>query len=452
MSAPARQSLVIADVVETTRRLIRHDTTNPPGETAACTMWLRDQLSDAGLHTRVVSGDRDRPNLVARLEGRGEAPPLVLHAHTDVVPTAGQPWSRPAFSGDLVPDGRGGQEIWGRGAVDMKGPLAMMTAALHRLSSGQEPPAGDIVLAVVSDEEVGSTAGASYLLREHPELFDGARYAIGEEGGAGLDLDGALRVHPVVMAEKRACWLRVTLRGPAGHGSRVAGPDTAVRRLTRLLSALEPGGLPPVVTPVVERLLTALHSRLSGPVAAACARLREDPEDPAALNALPARDAQYFRSVVRHSVNPTVLRGGVTTNVLPAEITVELDGRLLPGPYPPERFVKDLSELVGFPLDVEVLVLGEEMPEPAFDGFYETLAGILAEKDPGGVPVPMMTTASTDARLFARLGITCFGWTPLLLPAGAPHRWLLHTPDERVPVDALRFGADCFETLLRRYR
>jgi acetylornithine deacetylase/succinyl-diaminopimelate desuccinylase-like protein len=92
------------------------------------------------------------------------------------------------------------------------------------------------------------------------------------------------------------------------------------------------------------------------------------------------------------------------------------------------------------------------MPEPEFGPFYDQLVQVLRDADPGGIPVPMMTTASTDARLFPRFGIACYGWLPMLLPPGSEYRGLLHRPDERIPVAALEFGADCFTDLLRRYR
>lgn len=443
---PDRAAL-LDDPVELTRRLVRYDTTNPPGETAACTAFLRDLLDGLGLQTRTLARDPAKPNLVARLPGRGEAPPLVLHAHTDVVPTAGQQWNHDPFGGQII-DG----EVWGRGTVDMKGGLAMMLTAIARMHRDGPPPAGDVLLAVVSDEEAGSRDGAGFLLREHRELFAGAGYAIGEEGGAGLHLGGRVRVHPIVVAEKRACWLRVTLRGPGGHASRVASPASPVRQLTRLLRAIEPGGLPPLLTPVTDRTLEVAAAAAPEPIARALRALRRDPGDEDALARLPELDAQYLRSVTRHSVNATVLHGGSATNVLPAEIVVELDGRLLPGDTGPNEFIAVLSALTGHPLDAEVLVLGEPMPEPVLDSFGDLLADVLREHDPGGVPVPMMTTASTDARLFPGLGLRTYGWTPMLLPPGAPHRWLLHAADERIPVDALRFGADCFTTLLRRYR
>ncbi|MEV5711856.1 M20/M25/M40 family metallo-hydrolase [Actinoallomurus sp. NPDC052274] len=436
-----------ADPVTLTQRLIRYDTTNPPGNEAACVEFVAGLAADAGLPHRLVAAQPDRPNLLIRLPGRGAAPGLLMHAHVDVVPTKDQQWSYPPFDG-AVRDGH----VWGRGSLDMKGGLAMMLTAMLRLHAEGVRPAGDVLLAVVPDEEAGSAVGARYLVDRHPELFDGMRYAVGEDGGADLELDGAVRLHPIVVAEKRACWLRITLRGPGGHASRVALPDSPVRQLTRLLDAIGPGGLPPVLTPAADRMLRELSAALPESQAAVFERLRADPADESALGALSTADAQYLRSILRHSVNATVIRAGTATNVLPEEMTVELDCRALPGGFGAADFVAALSERVGADLDAEVIVEGEAMPEPEFGPFYDQLTAVLRAADPDGVPVPMVTTASTDARLFPRLGIACYGWLPLMLPAGAGYRGLLHRPDERVPVEALRFGASCFADLLRGYR
>ncbi len=435
------------DPVALTQRLIRFDTTNPPGDEADCVGFVAGLAADGGLDTKLIEAEPGRPSLLARLPGRGAAPGLLLHAHADVVPTEGQRWSHPPFDGELR-DGH----VWGRGSVDMKGGMAMMLTAMLRLHAQGVEPAGDVILAVVPDEEAGSAAGAGRLVREQPELFDGIRYAVGEDGGADLELDRKVRLHPVVVAEKRACWLRVTLRGPGGHASRVAGPDSAIRKLTRLLRAIEPGGLPPQVVPAADRMLAELAAALTGPLAEALERLRADPADEEALGRLSPADAQYLRSILRHSVNATVIHGGMATNVLPEEITVELDGRVLPGGFGAADLVAALSELVGTELEAEVLVEGEAMPDPEFGPFYDQLVAVLRNADPDGIPVPMMTTASTDARLFPQLGIAAYGWLPMLLPPASGYRSLLHRPDERVPVEAIRFGADCFTDLLRRYR
>jgi acetylornithine deacetylase/succinyl-diaminopimelate desuccinylase-like protein len=443
---PAHLELEL-DPVPLAQRLVRFDTTNPPGAEAECVRYVGDLLAGAGIESRLYAADPARPNLVARIPGRGQAPALVLHAHVDVVPTRGQHWTHPPFAGDLV-DGH----LWGRGAIDMKGGLAMMLAAILRLRAEGAAPAGDVILAVVADEEAGSAVGARFLTARHPELFDGAAYAIGEDGGASLHAGGRVRTHPIVVAEKRAVWMRTTLRGPEGHGSRIVADDAAVRRLTRLLVAIQDGGLDPVMTPAVDRMLAALAKTVGGPQAAALEAFRADPGDPAPLAALPERDARYLRSVVRHTVNATVIHGGSATNVVPAEITVDLDGRLLPGPYTAARLMDALRERAGLPdLEFEILVEGEPMPEPVLGPFYDRLAAVLGALDPEGVPLPMVTTASTDARLFPALGIAAYGWLPLLLEPGAPYRDLLHAADERVPVDALRFGAACFAELLRDF-
>ncbi|MFD4410139.1 M20/M25/M40 family metallo-hydrolase [Streptomyces sp. NPDC058476] len=434
------------DAVTLAQRLIRFDTTNPPGHEAACVRFVESLLSDAGIATRIVAKDPERPNLVARLPGRGEAPPLLLHAHVDVVPTAGQDWTHPPFSGDLR-DGH----VWGRGAIDMKGSLAGMLAALLRLKAYGTPPAGDVILAVVSDEENGSAVGARYLVQEHAHLFDRVAYAVGEDGGAGLELGGRRRLHPIVVAEKRAVWLRATFHGPAGHASRVTPAHAAPRLLARLLNALDDGGLGPRSTEAGTRMLTELAAAHPGPLGEALLRFRDDPADTAALDTLSERDARYLCSVSRHTANPTVIRAGTKTNVVPGEISVDIDGRLLPGPFTTDGFIAELKDRAGFPMDVEVLVEGEEMPGPVFGPFYDRLAGVLRAADPDGIPVPMVTTASTDARLFPQLGIASYGFMPLLLGAGLPYRDLLHAPDERVPVQALRFGAHCFEQLLLSY-
>ncbi|MFI2209280.1 M20/M25/M40 family metallo-hydrolase [Streptomyces sp. NPDC020141] len=436
----------VPDVIALTQRLIRFDTTNPPGREADCVRFVHGLLTEAGVASTLVAKDPSRPNLVARLPGRGVAPPLLLHAHVDVVPTEGQAWSHPPFSGDLRDD-----HVWGRGAIDMKGSLASMLVALLGLHARGTPPAGDVLLAVVADEENGSAVGARHLVQDHPHLFDGVAYAVGEDGGASLELDGSRRVHPIVVAEKRAVWLRATFRGPAGHASRIPPEHSVPRRLNRLLDALAGGGLGPRPGAVTHRMLTALAAAHPGPLGEALLRFRDDPADLSALKPLSERDALFLRSISQHTANPTVIAGGTRTNVIPGEMSVDIDGRLLPGDFTADDFISALRAKAGFPLDIEVLVEGEPMPEPVLGPFYERLAGVLREADPDGVPVPMMTTASTDARLFPQLGISSYGFMPLLIPAGSGYRDLLHAPDERIPFAALHFGVHCFEQLLLSY-
>ncbi|HAF19273.1 MAG TPA: peptidase M20, partial [Chloroflexi bacterium] len=199
-------------VVELTRDLIRLDTTNPPGEEHLAVELVERLLRDAKIDCARYESEPGRPNLVARVKGRGEAPPLLLQGHVDVVTTVNQDWRHRPFGGDII-DGY----LWGRGALDMKSGVAMMVGAVIR-AQARGGAAGDLVLTVLADEEAGGICGARWLVDAHPELFTGIRHAIGESGGVALHVGGR-RFYPIMVSEKRGCQMLVTLRGAGGHGS-----------------------------------------------------------------------------------------------------------------------------------------------------------------------------------------------------------------------------------------
>ena len=244
--------------VELLQQLIRFDTTNPPGNESECVGFVRNLLEEAGCETQTYAKDRDRPNLVARLPGAGDSPPLLLQGHVDVVTTAGQEWQRPPFGGDLV-DG----EIWGRGAVDMKGAVAMFVSAFLRAAEGQLKLPGDVILVVLSDEENGGDFGAKFLVEEHPELFEGVRHALGEAGGISQLIAGK-RFYPIQLGEKQICWLKATVRGPGGHGAMIHR-DGTMTRLARMLDDLNRKRMPIHVTPIVRDMIETMAAHLPRP-------------------------------------------------------------------------------------------------------------------------------------------------------------------------------------------
>jgi acetylornithine deacetylase/succinyl-diaminopimelate desuccinylase-like protein len=187
--------------VELLQNLIRFDTTNPPGNEAPCVNDIDGLLKAVGFETTILAKETGRPNLITRLTGSGQAPPLLLYGHVDVVTTANQRWQQPPFEGKEA-DGY----IWGRGALDMKGGLTMMLAAIMRARAEGLKPAGDIILAVLSDEEAAGDCGAGYLVAEHADQFKGVRYAIGEFGGFPLYIGGR-KFYSIQVAEKHFCWL-----------------------------------------------------------------------------------------------------------------------------------------------------------------------------------------------------------------------------------------------------
>src|SRR5258708_31484354 len=195
---------------EKLKQLIRFDTTNPPGNEAECIAYINYLLTEVGFETNILARDPMRSNLVARLAGQGNAPPLLLYGHIDVVTTENQQWQHPPFEG-IEADGY----IWGRGALDMKGGVAMMLAAFLHAKAENLHLAGDVILTVVSDEEDGGDYGAKYLVENHADLFKNVRYALGEFGGSTTYIGGR-KFYPIMVAEKRGCHVQAIIRGPGG--------------------------------------------------------------------------------------------------------------------------------------------------------------------------------------------------------------------------------------------
>jgi len=428
--------------VELLQQLIRFDTTNPPGNEAECVTYIQGLLAEAGLQTTLLGRVPERQNLIARLEGRGEAPPLLLYGHADVVTTAGQQWTYPPFEGRIV-DGW----VWGRGALDMKSGVAMMVAALLRAKAEGLEPAGDVALAVVCDEEAGGDYGVKYLVESHPEQFAGMRYALGEFGGFTLRV-GPACFYPIQVAEKAICWLKATVRGPGGHGS-LPLRGGAMRRLAGLLQRLEEQRLPVHVTPVARQMIDTMAAALPFPQGAVLRQLLNPGLCDRVLKLLGKR-GQIFEPLLHNTVNATIVRGGEKVNVIPSEIAVQLDGRLLPG-YSPDDMLAELRPVVGPEVELELIQHDPGPPEPDM-GLFDLLAGVLRRADPDGIPMPLMMTGTTDARFLSRLGIQTYGFTPMQLPADLELVRLAHAADERVPVGAVEFGARAIYEVLHTFR
>jgi acetylornithine deacetylase/succinyl-diaminopimelate desuccinylase-like protein len=432
----------VTDVVELLRDLIRFDTTNPPGNEGECIAYVQRLLTEAGVESQIVAKDSSRPNLIARLAGAGEAPPLLLYGHVDVVQTAGQQWTRPPFSGDLV-DG----VVWGRGALDMKGGVAMLVDAFLRAARGELKPRGDLILAVLSDEENGGDFGARFLADEHADLFDGVRHALGEFGGATIHLGGK-RFYPIQVAEKQICWLRGRVRGPGGHGA-LGVRGSAMAKLGKILQTLDRRSLPVHVTPVARLWVEGMADALPRPQALLLRSLLAPRLAEVTLRAARVEQLRLIERALRNTVSATIVHGGNKINVIPAEVELELDGRALPG-FGPDELIREVHDLVGPDLELELLRHDPFPAEPDLT-WLDGLGAIIRELDPTGVPVPMLQVGVTDGRFFSRIGIQTYGFLPLDLPAGFEFTKLIHAADERVPADALRFGAEAVGRAVERY-
>ena len=440
-TAPAPTETPIQDrPAELLARLLRFDTTNPPGNERECIEWVRGLLAQLGCEVRLVAAEPERPCLIARLEGEGSSPPLLLQGHVDVVAARGS-WTRPPFGGEQH-DGY----IWGRGALDMKGGVAMMLAAFMRAKAAGRRPPGDVILCLMADEEAGSALGAEFLVREHPELFAGVRYSIGELGGFRMDVAGRA-FYPVMVAEKQICWTLATFRGRTGHGSMpVAGG--AMSALGRLLTRIDSRRLPVHVPAVTRMMVDAIAAELPAALAVPLRGLLRPRITDRVLDALGER-GRTFDPLLHNTVSATIVRGGEKINVIPGEVSAELDIRLLPGSTPAQAF-DELRELAGVEVELEVIrhYAAPAVPDMAM---FDRLAGVLRELDSDAKAVPLLLPGVTDGRFFSKLGIQTYGFLPMSLPEDFDFYSSIHAADERVPVAALDFGADAVYKVLQRF-
>lgn len=359
----------------------------------------------------------------------------------DVVTTENQKWQHPPFEGKIA-DGF----IWGRGSLDMKGGIAMMLAAFLRAKKEDLALPGDVVLAIVSDEEGLGGFGARFMVENHPDLFEGIRYAIGEFGGFSVYV-GKKKFYPISVAEKQICWIRATLRGPAGHGS-LPARGGAMAKLAALLQKLDKKRLPVHITSTARLMFKTMASTLGGPNGLILGQLLNPALTNVILNILGER-GHVFDPLLHNTVNATVLRGSGKTNVVPGQVSVDLDGRLLPG-FKPEDMIAELRRIIGQEAELEVLHFDPGPAEPDM-GLFEKLSGILREFDPEGKPVPLLLGGTSDARFFTRLGIQTYGYLPTPLPKDFNFSKTIHAADERIPIEAVDFGTNALFEVLKRF-
>ena len=438
------------EVVELVSALIRFDTSNT-GELATtkgeaeCAHWVADRLREVGYDPEYLeSGAPGRGNVFVRLPGRPQNPggpdrgALLIHGHLDVVPAEAADWSVHPFSG-AVSDGY----VWGRGAVDMKDMCGMMLAvARHFKRAGIVPPR-DLVFAFVADEEAGGEYGAHWLVEHRPDLFAGVSEAIGEVGGFSITVPrrdgGERRLYLIETAEKGLLWMRLTARGRAGHGSFVHD-DNAVTAIAEAVAKLGRHQFPLILSDSVAEFLAAISAETGYTFDI------DSPDLDGAIAKL-GPIARLVGATLRDTANPTMLKAGYKANVIPAAAEAVVDCRVLPGRQ--AAFEREVDELIG--PDVAREWISElSSYETTFDGdLVDAMNAALLAQDPDARIVPYMLSGGTDAKAFAKLGIRCFGFAPLRLPPELDFAALFHGVDERVPVDALRFGARVLETFLK---
>jgi len=312
--------------------------------------------------------------------------------------------------------------------------VGMMIVVARQLKRAGVVPPRDLVFAFVADEEHGGQYGAHWLVDNRPDLFDGVTEAIGEVGGFSLTVPrrdgGERRLYLIETAEKGLSWMRLTARGPAGHGSMVH-EQNAVTAVAEAVARLGRHRFPPVMTDAVAQFLAAVGEETGLAFDTASPDLEGTIEKLGPM-------ARMLNAVLRDTANPTMLKAGYKANVIPATAEAVVDCRILPGRK--AAFEAEVDALIGPDVTREWI---RDLPsyETTFDGdLVDAMNAAVLELDPDGRTVPYMLSGGTDAKAFARLGIRCFGFSPLRLPPDLDFAALFHGVDERVPVDSLRFG------------
>ncbi|MDN5756147.1 MAG: M20/M25/M40 family metallo-hydrolase [Arthrobacter sp.] len=426
------------EVEEICRTLIRFDTSNFGGNDARperpAAEYVAELMTGGGLAPKIYESSPGRASVVARMEGTDPSlPALVVHGHLDVVPAQAEDWSVDPFAAE-VKDGL----IWGRGAVDMKDMDAMILAVQRQMHREGVKPQRDLIFAYFADEEAGGTYGAGWMVENHPEVFAGAGEAISEVGGFSSTVGGR-RAYFLQTAEKGLHWLTMHAGGRAGHGSQI-NDENAVTRLAGAISRIGAHEWPIEYTKTTRALMEGV-SELTG--------IEFDERNPEPLLDALGNVSRFVGATLQNTSNPTALKSGYKHNVIPGAAEAFLDCRTLPGRD--ELLHETLRELAGAGVDFSTEHSDTSLEVPFSGSLVDNMVASISAEDPGAVVLPYMLSGGTDNKSLSRLGITGYGFAPLQLPDELDFTSMFHGVDERVPVDALKFGTRVLSRLLRTY-
>jgi len=453
METPARVALIAApgdadwkalgdEATALLSQYLRINTTNPPGNEIMAARWLADVLRRDGIEAKIFEPAPGKANLYARLAGDGSARPLILLNHMDVVLASPEYWTVDPFSG-LIKDGY----VWGRGALDMKGEAIAQLMTMLVLKRAHVPLKRDIIFLATSDEEIGAGVGAAWIVEHQADLIRNAEFLLNEGGLTRSDGHGGVQYYGIGTTEKSPFWLDAIARGTAGHGSRPT-PDNPVHRLVRALNKIAAWQTPLIVTPTVERSFrdlatiepdSTLHGWLGD--------LRSALKDSNAVRTITA-DLTY-NALLRNTISITGLKGSDKTNVIPPIATAALDVRLLPG-QDPAAFLADLVR-VGGDTAVTFRPQGPNWPateSPTETEMFRAITAVAHARHPNALVTTLMLPGFTDSHYFRRFGIASYGLGPFPLSQGDSRG--VHGNDERVRLDALRFGVRFYYDVVSR--
>src|ERR671936_115227 len=412
------------EAMELLQALIRVDTTNPPGNETAAAELLRDYLEDSGVSCELFAKIPERANLVARIPGRGDGPKLLFLSHTDVVLADASEWRADPFGGELR-DG----EVWGRGALDMKGQVAAEAVAIASLAREGFEPAGDLIFCATADEEVGAGFGAQWLCEAHADAVR-CDFVINEGSGDRVELGGNT-FYLCSVAEKMSAPFRLRVLGRSGHASMPGIADNALVKAAPMITALGTYRPERYLIPEVEALMeTVTGERPTSPE-----QVLERAQAVAPLL------GEIVEPLLSLTLSPTMANASQKRNVIPAICDITVDSRLLPGTTVDEQqaIVREILGDGDYELESLEAHGGtrSEMRTPLWDAVESWVESV----DSGAKPAPICVAGFTDSHWFREaFGAVAYGFFPSrVMPIETAAR-LIHSADERVPVEDLELG------------
>jgi acetylornithine deacetylase/succinyl-diaminopimelate desuccinylase-like protein len=405
------------------QKLLRLDTVNPPGNETIAAEALREYLESNGVACELLAKVPERANLVARIPGSGAGPRLLLLAHTDTVLADPAEWQLDPWSGELRDD-----QVWGRGALDMKGQVAASAVTIASLArEGFEPP-GDLIFAACADEEVGAGFGLQWLVEEHPDAVR-AEYCINEGGGDRLVLDGR-PFWVCSTAEKMSAPFLLTVEGRSGHASRPGIADNALVKAAPLVERLGTFRDEPEVGPEVAAFLRAVCGSVPSPMDAV-----------AAARAVHPLAGDIVEPLLGTTLSPTMITASQKRNVVPNRCEITVDCRILPGHTLDEVEGKVAELLEGAEYGLQWIEAQGGTRSPVESPLWDVVESFVSELEPEAHTVPLLLSGFTDSHWVREaFGTVAYGFFPMRAMEAEVAARLIHSADERIELDDLELG------------
>ncbi len=406
------------------QRLIRLDTVNPPGNETVAAELLREYLAESGIEAELYAKVPERANLVARIPGRGEGPRLVLLSHTDTVLADAAEWQLDPWSGELK-DG----EVWGRGALDMKGQVAANAVAIASLAREGFEPSGELIFAATADEEVGEDFGISWLCREHPDTVR-AEYCVNEGAGDRIDFGSGRIFYLCSAAEKMSSPFHLRVHGRSGHASMPGIADNALVKAAALILRLAEFRPEPRLEPEVAAFLRLLVGRDVG----------ADDALEVARGVHPLA-AELVEPLLGLTLSPTIVSASQKRNVIPALCRLICDCRLLPGQTQDEAETVIRAVLGPGDYELEWIEGQGGTRSPLETPLWAAIESFVAAEEPEARVAPLCLAGFTDSHwLREAFGTVAYGFFPIRTMDPELAARLVHSADERIAVEDLELG------------